>query len=79
MKLTECVNCGSPLIVCKCKRCGTEYDDSGVHASFMEDDIFGTLKVGGVEYDVYLADFTCKHVFWAGVHDVKHKFVLIER
>lgn len=86
MKPTNCVNCGSPLVVCKCKHCGAEYDDSGIHAFFMEDDVFGTLKVCGVEYDVYLESVTCDRAvcdnvfpFGALFTDVKHKFVLRER
>lgn len=88
MKLTKCANCGSPLVGGKCKRCGAEHDGSGVQASFMEDDVFGTLKVGGVEYDVYLAEVTCDRAFCDHVLpgvglfrdplDFKHKFVLIE-
>lgn len=85
MKLTNCANCGTPLVGCKCKHCGAEYGDSGVHASFMEDDVFGTLTVGGVEYDVYLESVTCDRAFCDHVlpfgalfTDVKHKFVLRE-
>lgn len=79
MKLTNCVNCGSPLVGCKCDHCGVEYDDSGVHDSFPEDGIFGTLKVGGIECPVYLADAT-RHIFsFGGAIIDKRKFVLIER
>lgn len=88
MKLAKCANCGSPLVVCKCKHCGAEYGGRGVHASFTQDDVFGTLKVGGVEYDVYLESVTCDRAFCEHVlpgvglfrdfADFKHKFVLRE-
>ncbi len=86
MKLKNFVNCGAPLVGGKCKRCGAEYGDSGVHASFMEDEVFGTLKVGGVEYPVYLAEVTLERAFHASTlyagalftDDFKHKFVLME-
>ena len=90
MKLTNCVNCGAPLVDCKCKYCGTEYDDSGVRASFGADDWVGTLTVGGVEYAVYLGEMQATVIqganagrdldgtFHADPIGVKHKFVLIE-
>lgn len=63
MKLTRCVRCGVPLVGRKCAHCGTEYDDSGFHFSFPEDDSVGTLKICGVECAVSLDEITFDHTF----------------
>lgn len=82
MKLSCCVKCGARLVGRKCERCGAEYDDSGVCASF-GDDCVGTMKIGGVEFTVYLAEEQFNNVLSRDMldntfHPVRRKFVLIE-
>jgi hypothetical protein len=86
MKLSYCVKCGARLVGRKCERCGAEYDDSGVCASFV-DGCVGTLKVGGVEFTVYLAEEQFNNVLRRDDgymlvppvnRGVRRKFVLIE-
>lgn len=52
--MTNCVNCGAILHGNVCEYCGTEYNDSGISASFSENDYMGTMKLGNEEIKVYI-------------------------
>lgn len=52
--MTNCVNCGAILHGNKCEYCGTEYNNSGVTASFGKDDYVGIMKLGDEEIKVYI-------------------------
>ena len=52
----KCVNCGAEVVGSTCEYCGTHYDGRNVIGVFESNDYSGILKVGDVEYNVYIGE-----------------------
>lgn len=89
----NCINCGAPIDTAhtKCPYCGTPYNYDGFNSKFENQDAYGTLRVAGKEYQVYLCNVEFNGIFLmdGGYRDengimhrnlttTKRKFTLIE-
>ena len=51
----KCVNCGAEVIGDTCEYCGTHYYGKSIIGTFENNDHSGILKVGDIEYNVYIS------------------------
>lgn len=86
---TNCVNCGAILHGNICEYCGTEYNNSGISASFGTDDYMGVMKLGNEEINVYIGSMEAHLIGGNAYRDangnlhrdkpkMKRKFTVIE-
>lgn len=87
--MTNCVNCGAILHGSKCEYCGTEYNNSGISASFEKNDYSGIMNIGNEEIQVYIASMEASPICGVTYRDssgvlhrdtpkMKRKFTVIE-